>query len=120
MAIDECALECDLAEVYHIYDYESLSPLKIATFSVGLRENSRIKMKISGSKQPLETMLMASAVDILALLLWSKSKDAEHGRNKPESIVTKLMDEGPDREYEVFDSPEAFEEALRKIEGREV
>lgn len=117
---DEAALICDLAETYHIYDYRSFSPLEIATFSVGLRENSRIKLKISGQKYPLETILLASAVDKLAFILWSKTKDAEHGRNKPDSILEKLLEKPKERDYLVFDSPEAFEEAMKKIEGREV
>ena len=44
---DEDALICDLAETYQIYDYKSLPAYMVATFSVGLRENSRIKMKLN-------------------------------------------------------------------------
>lgn len=42
---DESAVICDLAETYSIFDYKSLPVLTVATFCVGLRENSRIKMK---------------------------------------------------------------------------
>lgn len=114
---DEDALICDLAEVYHIYDYKSLSPAQVATFSVGLRENSRIKMKLSGLKYPLETILLAHAVDRLSLLVWSKSKDAESGRNKPNSIADKLLGNNveQEREYVVFNSPEEFELAMAEI-----
>ena len=45
---DKDAWMCDLAETYHIYDYESLPLSKVAIFSVGLRANSRIKMKMQG------------------------------------------------------------------------
>lgn len=120
ISTDENALICDLAETYHIYDYRELSPEKVALFSIGLRDNSRIKMKISGQKYPLETILLANAVDRLSLLLWSKTKDAERGRNKPESIAAKLLDIKKEREYEVYDSPEAFEKALAGFSQKEV
>ena len=35
---DSDALECDLAETYHIYNYKELPLKKVALFSVGLRE----------------------------------------------------------------------------------
>ena len=46
--LDKDALLCDLAETYHIYDYKSLPCKMVATFSCGLRADSRIKMKIAG------------------------------------------------------------------------
>lgn len=119
IATDEEALMCDLAEVYNIYDYESLSPIRVATFSVGLRDNSRIKLIISGQKFPLETILLATAADRLALLLWSKTKDAAKGRNMPEMIAAKLTEKKKERDYLVFDSPEAFEQAMAEINRRE-
>lgn len=115
IALDEDALICDLAEVYNIYDYRSLPANLVATFSVGLRENSRIKMAISGLKYPFETLLIASAVDRLSILVWSKSKDAEKGRNKPKSIVEAIVGRKNERDYEVFDSPEELEKALAKF-----
>lgn len=47
--IDEDALMCDLAETYHIYNYRSLPCKMVATFSCGLRNSSRIKMKMAGT-----------------------------------------------------------------------
>lgn len=110
---------CDLAETYHIYDYRSLSTFQIAAFSIGLRDNSRIKMKMSGQKFPLETILLAMAVDRLSLLLWSKTKDATSGKNKPSMIVPKLLGETEkqESEYMVFSSAEEYEAAMRMIDG---
>lgn len=51
IAKDEDALICDLAETYRIFDYRSLPLKTVATFSVGLRENSRIKMSLGGGRQ---------------------------------------------------------------------
>lgn len=118
IALDEEALECDLAETYHIYDYRALDPDRTALFSIGLRENSRIKMKLSGQKYPLETILLACAVDRLSLLVWSKSKDAEKGRNRPKLLVESLIHKEKERDHLVFESAEAFEQAMEEINRR--
>lgn len=109
---DESALICDLAETYHIYDYRSLPLKTVATFSVGLRENSRIKMAMAGIKYSFDTMLLASILDNLNLRTWAMSKDGQNGKNKPQSIVDKLLgrSESSESEYMLFDTAEAFEE----------
>lgn len=120
IATDEQALICDLAETYHIYDYKSLPLSKVATFSVGLRENSRVKMKINNMKYSLETILLASAVDRLSILIWAKTKDGERGVNRPESIVAQLLDEKEEKKITAFNTPDEFENAWKKIiEGSE-
>lgn len=118
IATDEAALECDLAEVYHIYDYRALTPDRVALFSIGLRENSRIKLKISGQKYPLETLLIASAVDRLSILVWSKTDDAKKNRNRPASIFAKMTETDQEKDFVVFESAEEFEEALKEINER--
>ena len=90
---DEDALICDLAETYHIYDYRRLSPFKIAVFSFGLKDDSRIKMKLSGQKIPLNILLLAGVNDRLSTLVWAKTKDGQKGKNPPESIVDLLTKE---------------------------
>lgn len=115
----EEALICDLAETYRIYDYKSLPPSVVATFSIGLRDNSRTKIAMSGQKAPLETILLAVIADRLAVLIWSKTKDAEHGRNKPKPIAESLL---PKEEKEddviVFKSADDFEKELQRIRKR--
>lgn len=120
MSIDEDALRCDLAETYNIYDIEALPVHTVALFSCGLRDNSRIKMLLSHQKIDTKTALLALAVDALRDLVWSKTKDAEKGKNRPPSIyemLTKEHDEKP-KEHIVFDSVEAFEMALQTTERR--
>lgn len=87
---DENALICDLAETYHIYDYKQLPLTTIAVFSVGLRDNSRIKMKMNNQTVELNTLLMAGISDKLSTLLWWKTKDGQKGINKPTSLVDVL------------------------------
>ena len=70
---DESAVICDLAETYSIFDYKSLPVLTVATFCVGLRENSRIKMKKNRLAVPFETVVLLGVIaDSLKLLVWDK------------------------------------------------
>lgn len=117
LRLDRDALLCDFAEYYHIYDFEALPVKTVALLACGLRDESRIKQKINGTSVPVNTMLIAYAVDRLGLLIWQKTKDGQRGRNKPESIVEMLMNTGKRKTTRVdaFDSPEEFEEARRRI-----
>lgn len=109
---------CDLAETYHIYDYKQLSPQQIAVFSIGLRENSRIKMKMFNQSVPLETMLLAGIQDKLNISLWFKTKDGQKGKNKPKMIVDILNKpvEKPKRKIQ-FNSGEEFEKYRQQLFG---
>ena len=108
---DESALICDLAETYHIYDYRSLPLKMVATFSVGLRENSRIKMKMANIKYSFETLLLASILDNLNTRTWAMSREAQNGDSKQQSILNRLLGrtEENDSEEMEFDSGEEFE-----------
>lgn len=112
---DKDAWMCDLAETYHIYDYESLPLSKVAIFSVGLRANSRIKMKMQGMKCPADLLLSAAMVDRLSLLLWAKTKDGAKGINKPKSIVSAFMQVEEERDVVGYATPDEFDKAWKKI-----
>lgn len=117
LRLDRDALLCDFAEYYHIYDFEALPVKTVALLACGLRDESRIKQKINGTKVPMNTMLLAYAVDRLGILIWQRTKDGAHGRNKPESIVEMLMNTGKQKitQVDAFDTPEEFEEARTRI-----
>ena len=112
---DETALICDMAEEYGVYDWRALELQTAAALAAGLRDDSRIKMKIAGMPIDMKTMLAAVIADRLSFIAWTKTKDAEAGRNRPESILLKIMNAGKEEEkkYEVFRSPEEFEKAWR-------
>lgn len=115
---DKSALICDLAETYGIYDYGLLPASKVAILSCGLRENSRIKMKINGTMVPDDILLLAHAVDRLSILIWQNTKDGAKGRNKPYSIaeaMLKIASSGNKFKPSVFNSPEEFEERRKEI-----
>jgi hypothetical protein len=120
ICVDEDALICDLAETYQIYDYRQLPPTKVAVFSLGLRNDSRIKMKLSGQKVPLETMLLAGIYDRLSTLVWFQTKDGQKGRNRPQMLMNLLMNKKQGKQgndVEVFHSGEEFEKARRRLGG---
>lgn len=121
ISVDEDALVCDLAETYQIYDYKQLPSSMVAVFSCGLRETSRIKMKLSGQKIPLDTILLAGISDNLRLLLWTKTKDGQKNVNRPESILHKLSENNPrEKEEIIFDSGEDFEKMRQKLLGNTI
>lgn len=117
IALNESALECDLAETYHILEYRELPAYKVALFSVGLRDDSRIKMQICEEKFSLTHRLLACAIDRLSYILWTKTKDAEKGRNKPDSIYERMTESGKKEDLESFNTPEEFEQAMWEIEN---
>ena len=106
--LDEDALICDLAETYHILNYKELSPQLVATLSCGLSNDSRIKRKIANRRLTMEETLSAVIVDRLSQILWTKTKDAQHNRNRPKSILDAL-ENPPERKYKSFSSIEEFE-----------
>ena len=82
-------------------------------FFVG--EDSRIKLKMAGQKVKFDTILLASIVDRLSLLVWAKTKDGQNGRNKPKSIVDGINKPVQEKEEVVFATSEEFEEVRNKI-----
>ena len=85
--LDEEALICDLAETYNILDYKKLALNKLAILACGLRDDSRIKLKMSENILSPNQFLLAGIQDRLSLLVYSKTKDAEKGINYPKLIL---------------------------------
>ncbi len=112
--LDEDAVICDLAETYGIFDYESLPVQTVATLSIGLRGDSRIKRAAAGTKLSITEALLATVADYLALILWAKTKDGSKNRNRPKSI-REVLENGNKKDNDIvgFNSPEEFE-AMRE------
>lgn len=87
----------------------------VAAFSVGLRGNSRIKMKINGEKLPLDTSIQVLLLDSVNNLRYELG--GKKGK-KPTSIYSMLIDSFNQKDYETFESGEDFikrrNELLRK------
>lgn len=67
---------------------------------------------------PFETMLLASAVDKLSLLLWVKTKDGAKNRNRPKMILEMLQTD-PAQDITAFSTPELFENMWEQLAGGE-
>ena len=117
---DKCALICDLAEVYSIYDYRSLPASRVATFAVGLRNDSRIKTIMRGedpNSYGARDLIIANINDMISVYLF--------GPSKTKSMVEALfgMEEDKPKEsngengYMVFSSPEEFNAAFYENNG---
>lgn len=109
IATDEDALACDMMETYRIADYRALPARRAALFASGLREDSRIRRKISGAPASLETLLLARIADSLAMLVWFGSSDGAEGINRPRSILAALRGDPAEGETVGFASAEDFE-----------
>lgn len=121
IAIGEDELICDFAETYQIYDYKKLPARKAAVFASGLRNNSRIKMKMAGCDLPLETAIQASVADRIGMLVWMQSEDGHKKRNRPESILKLILGNlDAETSAEVFVSGEEFEKEWLRLSRAEV
>lgn len=117
--LDKDALLCDLAETYHIYDYKSLPCRMVAAFSCGLRENSRIKMKMAGIDPIPEQILMAAIADGTRTTAWLQSKDGTTGENRPKSLLAMMMGEESQGSKDIctFASGEEFDREWQRLTG---
>ena len=106
---------CDLAETYHIFNYREYSPLLVGTLVFGLRDTSRVKMKLSGQKVTLDRMIQARIADELSFLSWTKTKDAQKNMHRPKSILQNLVSEDKKEEYATFETFEEFQEMWNAI-----
>lgn len=99
-------------------DYRSVSPLLVAILVYGLRENSRVKLAVSHQKLPIETILLAGIHDRLSLSLWTKTKDGQKNRNRPNSLLAMLMGNAGERENDTvgFDTGEEFQRRLEELQ----
>ncbi len=73
-------------------------------------------MKMSGQSISFETTLLAGIADKLSVLIWSKTKDAQKGANKPKLILNELnkTNHSDDKEM-VFNSGEEFDKYRAKL-----
>lgn len=116
ISLDEDALICDLAETYGIYDYRSLPVSQVATFSVGLRDNSRIKSKIRGETISTDTLLLGMIYDNISKVLVALGAIEEINTYITDILLGKEKKEKK-KKYKSFDTPASFEEERRRIIG---
>lgn len=118
ISLDEDAMVCDLAETYHILNYRALPPKLVGVLVCGLRDDSRIKMKISNMSVEIDVLLHALIADKLSVLIWQNTEDGRKGRNFPKPIYEKLLN--PQKEESnnmAFSSGADFDEYRKALIG---
>lgn len=115
---DRDALICDLAETYGIFDLHAVPLPLLATLACGLREDSRIMMRLSGRTVSSGMLLQAAMLDRLSVLVWSKTKDAQKGHNPPKSVLDTLLTEVKKAETGGFATAEDFEATRKRITSK--
>ena len=121
--IDSDAIECDLAETYHIYDMRELPPKRVALFCVGLRDDSRIKMKLAHVKAPLDTLILSNIADKLSIEMWQKrgaKKEDKPDLLLPNMIERHFFDLEDKKDIVCFTDGKEFEKARKMIVAGEV
>ena len=115
--LDEDLLMCDFAETYHIYDIYSLDVNYAATLAMGLRDDSRIRLKANGLEVDSKTLLLARICDNTALNCYMKTEDAIKGVNRPKSVVEALVKKKDNDEIQSFECGADFEKEWRRLNG---
>ena len=111
-------LMCDMAEVYHIFDYRGMPAFFVAELVAGLSTDSRVKMAISGQQIDKETALLACILDGINTLVWQNTKDAQKGRNKPQSVylaMTQTKEKDTLRGFRTSAEFEAYRKSLLEV-----
>ncbi len=113
-ACDKDALICDFAETYHVLDIEAL-PLELrAILASGLREDSRINMKLNGRDFTIREEVIMHIFDVVHWLQWAKTKDGSKNRNMPRSIFDLYYDNKEGNDFVVFESED---EMMKRLYG---
>lgn len=108
-------LLCDFAEYYHIYDLRKHSVQYIAILAKGLRPEARTKMKISKSEVTYDKLALATLIDGVNILIWQNTKGGRTGKNRPQSVVDRLIKRETEKEIVGFNSSADFELARARI-----
>lgn len=106
---------CDLAETYSVYDYESLPLPLVATLVFGLREDSRLKMKLSGVRYPQDTYTLAMILDSVNHLLWMQSGKGPKPKRMMDLLLGKTKVKKNDIKHRTYQSPDEFTQARDEI-----
>lgn len=119
ISLDRSALFCDLAETYGILDWKTVPTATLAVLAVGLRGNSRIKMRLEERAVPVEQLLMAAVLDRLSMLVWFQTEDGEKGINRPKSMAAILLGDtqGVGGDVQSFETTEEFEQQWQRVTG---
>ena len=101
-----------MAETYHVLNWRELPLRTAAVLASGLHQDSRCFRKLNEQKLRSDQYTQFAILDELRVLRWLQTKDAEKGRNRPESILQRMLE--PKEKVTAFRTAEEFE-ARRKM-----
>lgn len=107
-----------MAETYRVFNYmQELTPDIMAVLVLGLRDDSRVKKRMSDVNMSITDILLASCLDRLNWLVWSKTKDGSKGRNRPASVLEQMLhpERAEEDTYLIFKTADDFKSAWEKL-----
>lgn len=113
IADDEDALICDFAETYHITNYKELPVETQAALAYGLRDDSRIKMKLAGMKRIPVSILGAQIADNLTAIRFALT--AKEGDEPPSLIWDFMTGKVEEKKTAGFETVDDFEKERQRI-----
>ena len=113
ISVDRDAVICDMAETYHIYDFHTLPVQTFATLAVGLRGDSRIKMRIQEMTHISPVFSLVSIADTLSQL--AHALVGKEGSPPPALLSDIMNGKQSHKESEGFSSIEEFEAVRKRI-----
>ena len=81
----------------------------------GLPPDSRVKRHFSKTPVSGEITLLATIADRLSFIAWSKTKDAEKGKNRPPSILDAIYGREKNQDLTVFNTADDYESTRQKL-----
>jgi len=93
LAIDENLFICDMAETYHVLDYKALPVETLAVLASGLRDSSRIKMKMAGLTYIPPEMIFPQIADYLMII----ARNLSGSKKRDMKLLTDLMQKGVEK-----------------------
>ena len=116
LGTDRDALLCDLAETYHIYAFDTVPLMTLATLCAGLHADSRINLMRMGATRVAPMFALVQMADTLTALKY----ELEGNKNAPLPPMLRDVMMGKQKNENKtagFESIEAFEQARMRIIG---
>lgn len=85
----------------------------LGILTAGLRDDARVVQRKYGMRKNDRDVILASILDGVNWMVWSRTKDGEKGRNRPEQLAPKMFIE--EKDEVVYESPEAFDRERERI-----
>lgn len=104
-----------MAEFYHVLNWRELPLRTAATLAGGLPQDCRCLRKLTGQRLRSSEYIGFAILDELRLLHWMQTEDARKGKNRPESILQRMLKPKQENKVVAFRNAEEFEAKRNEI-----